>query len=618
VNGKFVTTLLSILLARRGAEERRHGRFVTILLLILLSVLPATSPVYAHPLDEANLYHFFSCDLTADALTIDYRLLVGGLSVYKIWDAMDLDHNKVLSEEEKQTFAHKIQGALTATLDGRPLPLTLDSCTLPGYEDFIAGSAPFLQFTLKAAWALRTPGPHTLIVTSRVFPELSNLYPRATLNAPDTLAAKNTTVTGQKGFTLRFVTALRESGASAAPFAAAAAPVQEGGSPAAQGEPGPAEKQTPSKTSASSPQSHTPKSDVQAGSAPSSPYVWMDAAMLSALRAAFKLQQERQERANAQESGHLLPPPARLSDAAVSAPSSLPPQTLPAAPTAPLAATAPAGAVPPPPAPARTLRLLRPFLMGRGGLLAALCLAVLLGAAHALLPGHSKAVVGAYLVGSRGTVGDAVFLGGVVTLAHTGVVLLFGLLMWKLERFAPERVQPWLQVASGGLIALLGIGLFLRGLLRWYGVGVGEEDRSAESGAGIGDGVGSADAFAYVPRSRSQHRRQGKARLLSLGLAGGIVPCGDALILLLFAHAQHRTALGLLLVTAFGFGMAAVLMGIGIALVTTGGLISRFSNIASSRLWSAVPLFSALVITALGLWLSWEALLSSRLILLNF
>ncbi|MDQ3181292.1 MAG: high-affinity nickel-transporter, partial [Acidobacteriota bacterium] len=41
------------------------------------------------------------------------------------------------------------------------------------------------------------------------------------------------------------------------------------------------------------------------------------------------------------------------------------------------------------------------------------------GAMHALSPGHGKTVVGAYLIGSRGTVKHAIFLGAIVTITHT-------------------------------------------------------------------------------------------------------------------------------------------------------------------------------------------------------
>jgi len=52
-------------------------------------------------------------------------------------------------------------------------------------------------------------------------------------------------------------------------------------------------------------------------------------------------------------------------------------------------------------------------------LLLGLLFAAALGAFHALSPGHGKTIVGAYLVGSRGTAKHAAFLGLTVTVTHT-------------------------------------------------------------------------------------------------------------------------------------------------------------------------------------------------------
>jgi ABC-type nickel/cobalt efflux system permease component RcnA len=57
-------------------------------------------------------------------------------------------------------------------------------------------------------------------------------------------------------------------------------------------------------------------------------------------------------------------------------------------------------------------------------------LAGVLGAAHALTPGHGKTLVAAYLVGQRGTVWHAFVLGLVTTLTHTGIVLAIALVLF--------------------------------------------------------------------------------------------------------------------------------------------------------------------------------------------
>lgn len=90
----------------------------------------------------------------------------------------------------------------------------------------------------------------------------------------------------------------------------------------------------------------------------------------------------------------------------------------------------------------------------------ALLAAMLLGALHALSPGHGKSIVGAYLVGSRGTPRHAVFLGLTVTVTHTLVVFALGLATLFASKFiVPERVFPVLSLLSGLLV--LGMGLVL-------------------------------------------------------------------------------------------------------------------------------------------------------------
>ncbi|HEX5699856.1 MAG TPA: hypothetical protein VFX77_04360, partial [Rubrobacter sp.] len=85
------------------------------------------------------------------------------------------------------------------------------------------------------------------------------------------------------------------------------------------------------------------------------------------------------------------------------------------------------------------------------------------GAAHALTPGHGKAVVAAYLIGARGTARHAGILGMTVTLTHTAGVFILGAVTLYLSRYIlPEELYPWLSVASGMLVVLIGLSLLYR------------------------------------------------------------------------------------------------------------------------------------------------------------
>jgi len=112
--------------------------------------------------------------------------------------------------------------------------------------------------------------------------------------------------------------------------------------------------------------------------------------------------------------------------------------------------------------------LLQRTLDTPAALAAALLVAVGLGAAHALTPGHGKTIVGAYLIGSRtatsaATARHALFLGLTTTITHTAGVFALGFLVLFASRFVlPEKLYPWLGVLSGLLVVGIGLSI-LRG-----------------------------------------------------------------------------------------------------------------------------------------------------------
>jgi ABC-type nickel/cobalt efflux system permease component RcnA len=97
---------------------------------------------------------------------------------------------------------------------------------------------------------------------------------------------------------------------------------------------------------------------------------------------------------------------------------------------------------------------------GVWAMVVALGFAAFLGALHSLAPGHGKTVIGAYLVGTKGTKLQALVLAIAVALSHTLGVLVLGIITYAAgARFAPERVYPWLQGVSA--VIVLGIGIWL-------------------------------------------------------------------------------------------------------------------------------------------------------------
>src|ERR1700722_19660527 len=94
---------------------------------------------------------------------------------------------------------------------------------------------------------------------------------------------------------------------------------------------------------------------------------------------------------------------------------------------------------------------------------AALGIAFVLGAAHALTPGHGKTIVAAYLVGSRGTLKHAAFLGAMVTFTHTISVFALGLATLFLTKYInQEKITQVLGAVSGLTIVVIGGSLFYK------------------------------------------------------------------------------------------------------------------------------------------------------------
>ena len=107
----------------------------------------------------------------------------------------------------------------------------------------------------------------------------------------------------------------------------------------------------------------------------------------------------------------------------------------------------------------------------------ALGLALLFGMAHALTPGHGKAMVAAYLAGTRGTARHAFALGATVTITHTAGVFALGLVTLSLSQFIlPETLYPWLNLVSGVMVLAIGLYAFRDRLRRWLGGRVRPED----------------------------------------------------------------------------------------------------------------------------------------------
>ncbi len=277
----------------------------------------------------------------------------------------------------------------------------------------------------------------------------------------------------------------------------------------------------------------------------------------------------------------------------------------------------------------------------------ALLLAVGLGALHALEPGHGKTLLAVSLVGARATMQQAAILAGALTVAHTAGVLALGVVVLYAARWiVPEQIYPWITLGSGAVVAYLGAQALARYVRarrplahehvhghrdaqphvheHEHGLAIGDHDHQhgEETDAAFAARIFARHRDAHnanlthahdgTPHSHEglddeahalAHRIPGTAPLkfrtaVLAAMSGGIAPCPAALVVLLAAIQLKQIALGLILIVAFSFGLAAVLTGLGIAVVRSAAWLGKQKRFDLVTRYA--PLVSASVIAIIG------------------
>ena len=278
-------------------------------------------------------------------------------------------------------------------------------------------------------------------------------------------------------------------------------------------------------------------------------------------------------------------------------------------------------------------------------LLLALAVSFVWGGMHALTPGHGKTIVGAYLVGSRGTMKHALYLGLTTTITHTLGVFALGLVtLFAAQYIVPETLYPWMSLLSGLFVVGIGVNLFAS-RFRSSGLRLPHVKATISMGL-IAPVLEHSHAHKYVLHAAREHlhihehghphvhrhhdyshNHHGHTHahgdhshmppgadgakvtwrsLLALGVSGGLIPCPSALVVLLGAIALNKIGFGLLLVLAFSLGLAGTLTAIGMLFIYAGRLFKRFPS--QGRIIRLLPIFSALFVSVIGAAIVWKAL----------
>lgn len=237
--------------------------------------------------------------------------------------------------------------------------------------------------------------------------------------------------------------------------------------------------------------------------------------------------------------------------------------------------------------------------------------ALVLGALHALEPGHAKTMMAAFIVAVRGTPGQAVLLGLCAAFSHSLIVWILALagLLWG-DRLIGERFEPWFMIVAGAVILAVAAWTLARARAASQGQRAhghhhhGHDHHGHDHDHPHPHDHGGEDAHARAHAAAIARTfgdgRATTGQIVLFGLGGGLIPCAAAITVLLVCLQLDRFWLGVGLVGAFSAGLALTLIGVGVV-AALGVAMARRGTGRFDALFARAPYLSAVLIAIVGL-----------------
>ena len=236
-------------------------------------------------------------------------------------------------------------------------------------------------------------------------------------------------------------------------------------------------------------------------------------------------------------------------------------------------------------------------------------LAVLLGALHALEPGHSKSMMAAFVVATRGTAGQAALLGGSAAIGHTLVVwALAAAGLWLGDALILDKAEPWLILISG--LMILGLAWRIVVLFRREHH---EHDHHDHHHDHHEHKLSHDEEHEREIAQRFAGRTVSNGAIAWFGLTAGLMPCPSAVAVLLICLQTRAFTLGFGMVAGFSLGLAITLISVGV--------LAAWGARKASEGWSGfagwaerLPYLSAALVGLIGVVVTIRGLLATGLI----
>jgi hypothetical protein len=125
----------------------------------------------AHP---ADIYaHTIHVTFSKTDLKIKWDIKPGPMLTSYLWYEADANQDETLSQQEVDDWGRARAALLTATLDGQPLSLRMESAQMPtDLQKFQAGEE-FITFTLSAELPTKTDSIQRLVLSNGMEPKSS-------------------------------------------------------------------------------------------------------------------------------------------------------------------------------------------------------------------------------------------------------------------------------------------------------------------------------------------------------------------------------------------------------------------------------------------------------------
>lgn len=222
-------------------------------------------------------------------------------------------------------------------------------------------------------------------------------------------------------------------------------------------------------------------------------------------------------------------------------------------------------------------------------------LSLLLGALHALEPGHGKTALVSHLLTEKKSFSKPILLALSTAISHALSILCIALLAHGLLHFAlhddsnVSGIYKILHLGSGFL--LVGLGVFLV-----------TKNTSAAHAHSSSCGCRAHKHTSSKPRLKSW-------RTIALGFAVGLIPCPSALIALSSAITTGHWFSASLVVVTFSFGIFLSLLTVGLVLGLKGSDFLQKQSFFKRYPMAALQLQSGILILV-GTWHFWLASVS--------